>query len=130
VIDLQNYFLSPLLGCPRDSLGIKVVDQLLQRAIPLCRKAAIPVIWLGWGLTEEDVQTMPPAIVKGFVADTNFEGENRTRGGLGSDIGPLKGEDGSMVEGGKIMMRDQWNTACYDPLRKVKEEGDIEIYKN
>ena len=48
---------------------------------------------------------MPPTIIKGFAAETNFKGENRTTGGLGSDIGPLKGEDGGVVEGGEIMMR-------------------------
>ncbi|KAK4446241.1 Isochorismatase hydrolase [Podospora aff. communis PSN243] len=129
IIDLQNYFLSPLLGRPRDSPGIKVVDQLLTHVIPSCRKVGIPVVWLGWGLTDEDIDAMPPAVIKGFAADTNFEGKNRTTGGLGSDIGPLKGEDG-VVEGGKIMMRDQWNTDFYGPLVQAEEPGDMFVYKN
>jgi hypothetical protein len=74
VVDLQNYFLSPSLGRPSDSVGMKVVDQLLKYVIPACRKANMPVVWLNWGLTEEDIEEMPPTIVRGFAADGNFEG--------------------------------------------------------
>lgn len=41
VVDMQNYFLSPCLGRPSDAVGMKVVDKLLNGAIPACRKAGI-----------------------------------------------------------------------------------------
>lgn len=81
VVDLQNYFLSPLVGRPSDSVGMKVgVDVLLEHAIPARRKAGIPIVWLGWGLTEQDIEEMPPTIVKGFAADTNFGGPKMIEG--------------------------------------------------
>ena len=48
VVHLQNYFLSPALGRPSDGPGMKVVNKLLEYAIRACRKADIPIMWLGW----------------------------------------------------------------------------------
>lgn len=129
VVDLQNYFLSPLLGRPVDSVGLKVVDALLEHAIPACRNARIPVVWLGWGLTEQDIEEMPPTIIKGFAADANFGGHKKV-GGLGSEIGPLELEDGEVIDGGRVMMRDQWTTAFYPKLADTAEAQDIWLYKN
>lgn len=129
IIDLQNYFLSPNLGRPSEAIGLKVVDRLLEHAIPACRQAGIPIVWLGWGLTEQDIDEMPPAIVKGFAADNNFSGERRVEG-LGSDIGSVRLDDGSVVEGGRVLMRDQWNSAMYAPLEEKREGQDIRIHKN
>ena len=105
VVDMQNYFLSPCLGRPSDAVGMEVVDKLLNSAIPACRKAGIQIVWLSWGLTEDDIEEMPPTIVKGFAADDNFDGDRRITG-LGSEIGPVKLEDGSMVDGGRVLMRE------------------------
>lgn len=129
VVDLQNYFLSPLLGRPPNSVGMKVVDRLLEHAIPACRKAGIPIVWLGWGLTEQDIEEMPPTIIRGFAADTNF-GRHQKPKGLGFDIGPLKLEDGKTIEGGRVMMQDQWNTAFYSRLEDRSEPQDMWVYKN
>lgn len=132
VSDMQNYFLSPLLGRPSNSVGLKIVDMLLKTVIPACRKANIPIVWLGWGLTEQDVQEMPPSIVRGyeFGLDHNFVGEPRNLGALGEDMGQLKLDDGTVIEAGRVMMRDQWNTKFYPSLEEVSEPQDIWIYKN
>ncbi|KUJ06359.1 Isochorismatase hydrolase [Mollisia scopiformis] len=119
VVDLQNYFLSPSLGQPSDAIGMKVVDRLLNHAIPACRKAGIPVVWLNWGLTQEDIERMPPTIVKGFAADNNFSGKRKI-GGLGADVGPVELDDGSVIDGGKVLMLGQWNSASYTPLEKAR----------
>ena len=129
VVDLQSYFLSPSLGRPSDSVGMTVVDNLQKYAVPACRKASIPIVWLGWGLTQQGIEEMPPAIVKGFAADTNFEGPRKV-GGLGSDIGPVKLEDGSTVDGGRVLMADQWNSEFYGPLAERAEPQDLWINKN
>lgn len=129
IIDTQNYFLSPSLGRPSDAIGLKVVDKLLDYAVLACRKAGIPIIWLGWGLTQQDIDEMPPAIVKGFDADKNFSGERRVKG-LGLDIGSMRLDDGSLGEGGRMLMRDQWNSAMYAPLEEKHKLKDIRIYKN
>lgn len=129
VIDLQNYFLSPLIGRPHDTVALKAVDQLLQYAIPACRKAEIPIVWLNWSLTEQDIEEMPPAIIKGFAADVNFDGDRKI-GGLGSDIGLVKLADGSVVNGGRVLMRDQWDSALYSPLEEQRRPQDLWIHKN
>ncbi len=129
VVDLQNYFLSPALGRPSDSVGLQVVDTLLKRAIPACRKAGIPICWLGWGITENDIEGMPPTILKGFAADVNFVGDKKI-GPLGSEIGPVKLGDGSAVDGGRVLMRDQWNSRFYHPLEEESKPDDIWISKN
>lgn len=129
VIDLQNYFLSPLLGRPHDAVGLKAVDQLLKTAIPACRKAEIPIVWLNWSLTEQDIEEMPPTIVKGFAADTNFGGDRKI-GGLGSDVGSVQLADGSVINGGRVLMRDQWNSALYTPLEEQRQPQDLWIHKN
>jgi hypothetical protein len=64
---------------------MKVVDKLLAYAIPACRKAGIPIVWLNWGLTQQDIDEMPPTIVRGFAADNNFDGQRQIKG-LGSDV--------------------------------------------
>ena len=129
VVDLQNYFLSPAVGRPRDGTAMKVVDKLLQYAIPACRKADIPVVWLEWGLTEQDIEEMPPTIVRGFTADNNFDG-HRNIGGLGSDVGSVKLDDGTIVEGGRVLMRGQWNSETYKPLAETHQPNDVHVYKN
>ncbi|KAL9607124.1 MAG: hypothetical protein Q9167_007933 [Letrouitia subvulpina] len=129
VIDLQNYFLSPLIDRPPDAVGLKVVDKLLQHAIPACRKAGIPVVWMNWGLTEQDIEEMPPTIVQGFSLDDNFDGQRRIEG-PGSNIGSIKLENGTVSEGGRVLMLDQWNTATYTPLEEKQQSQDILIYKN
>jgi hypothetical protein len=62
-----------------------------------------------WGLTDEDIEAMPPAIFRGFSMDISFEGD-REIPGLGTNIGPITLDDGSTVEGGTILIRDQWNS--------------------
>ncbi|ROW01963.1 hypothetical protein VMCG_05605 [Cytospora schulzeri] len=131
VIDLQNYFLSPALGRPRDAVGTRVVNKLVDDVIPACRRAGIPIVWLNWGLTDHDIETMPQTIVKGFAADTNFVAGEKRIGPLGTDIGPLTLEDGLFIEGGRILMKGEWNAALYHPLVEKADAGqDIWIYKN
>ena len=129
VVDLQNYFLSPALGRPSDVVGIKVVDNLLKYAISACRQAAIPIVSLGWGLSEEDIDAMPPTIVKGFAADNSFDGP-RVIGGLGSEVGEVNLEDGSVIDGGRVLMHAQWNQEFYVPLKERQQEQDVVVSKN
>ena len=70
IIDMQNFFLSTALGRPSTSNGLKAQNQLLQHAIPAARKAGMRVIWLNWGLTDEDIAKMPPATLRAFGFET------------------------------------------------------------
>lgn len=70
VIDMQNFFLSPSLGRPATSNGLKAQQQLLDHAIPAARKAGVRIIWLNWGLTDEELATMPASTFRAFGFDT------------------------------------------------------------
>lgn len=70
IVDMQNFFLSPCLGRPRDSRGLKAQQQLLEHAIPAARKAGIQIIWLNWGLTETEIAEMPPGTLRAFGFET------------------------------------------------------------
>ncbi|KAI9811446.1 MAG: hypothetical protein M1827_005429 [Pycnora praestabilis] len=146
IVDMQNFFLSPSLGRGSDGAGHKASDALLEHAIPAARKAGIQIIWLNWGLTDKDVEEMPPAVKRafGFESSTD-EGDSkpinkhgvdemgnhwtengkdsRIYKGIGASIGRVELEDGSVVEGGGLLMRDTWNVALHPPLDKAYQEG-------
>jgi nicotinamidase-related amidase len=76
IIDMQNFFLSEAFGRSKGA-GHAAADQLIKHAIPAARKAGMQVVWLNWGLTDEDLQTMPPAVTRafGFEAVIDDDGE-------------------------------------------------------
>jgi hypothetical protein len=73
------------------------------------------------GLTQEDIDGMPPTIVRGFSLDNNFK-EDRRLPELGVEIGPVKLDDGSTIEGGKVLMRGEWNSEFYSTLAQEARE--------
>ena len=57
--------------------------------------------------------------------------------GLGSEIGPVEIEDGKIVDGGRLLMRDTWNAAlppaldaAYKEGLSLKERPDVWMHKN
>ncbi|KAF5683074.1 Isochorismatase hydrolase [Fusarium denticulatum] len=131
VIDMQNYFLSPLLGRPPKSIGLGIVDKLVKEVIPVCRKAGIPVVWLGWGVEDSELDDMPPSIARGydFPLDENFV-KPTYLGSIGAEIGHVRAGDGTDIDAGRVMMRDQWNTEFYHSLKAISEPQDLHINKN
>ncbi|RYN65238.1 hypothetical protein AA0118_g3290 [Alternaria tenuissima] len=147
IIDMQNFFLSEAFGRDQKGPGHAACKQLAAHAIPAARKASIRVIWVNWGLTEEEVGNMPPAVKRAFgffsiPADVDFKAddafghhkesisvdrhgkENQSfYRGIGADCGTLKFPDGKTVEGGKLLMRDSWNAALQPPLDAIFDEG-------
>jgi len=75
---------------------------------------------------------VPPSIARGwgYGLDDNFEGGPRYLGLLGDDLGKLKLDDGTEIEGGRIMMQGPWNTALYPPLADAAEPQDMWAYKD
>jgi nicotinamidase-related amidase len=177
VIDMQNFFLSPQLGRPSTSAGLRAQQQLLKHAIPAARKAGVRVIWLNWGLTPSDLESMPPAVFRAFGFETmaaqdfesHYSDPNAVRNaavdehgvngaapliargkatvetggkpqriyrGLGSDVGEVELEDGTTVDGGKLLCRDTWNAALTPELNAAYEDGlqaavpDVWIHKD
>lgn len=122
IIDMQNFFLSEALG-RGEGAGHAACDNLVQYAIPAARKAGIQIIWLNWGLTDEEIRDMPPAISRAFGFQT-FEvadGEPITNGAAdpfaesGSSIGVDK--FGSPKHfGGDIMLENGKDKRIYKGL--------------
>ena len=86
IIDMQNFFLSPAFGRSKGA-GHAALEQLVQHAIPAARKAGMQILWLNWGLTDEEIDNMPPAVTRAFGFDVVDEDEGlldgqafRTRG--------------------------------------------------
>lgn len=128
IIDMQNYFLSSAMGRARGE-GHKAEAELLREGIPAARRAGIQIVYLTWGISDEELEVLPPVIFRifGFNIDTlnyeiedsesGLEKESKGVGGIGEAIGNVTLSDGSIVEGGKLLMRDQWNTELHDPLK-------------
>lgn len=76
---------------------------------------------------------MPPSIARGyeFCLDSNFEdGKAHDLGTLGEEMGKIKLEDGTEIQAGRVMMRDQWNTEFFPSLVQAAESQDIWVNKN
>ncbi|KAJ8515381.1 hypothetical protein ONZ45_g7213 [Pleurotus djamor] len=115
IIDMQNFFLHPDL---RDHpTGLKCVDPLLN-VVPALRKRGVKVLWVNWGLTDPELKTISPSLVRGFMKGG--------KGGFGAEL------PGGF---GRLLMRGAYNSDLYGPLQeeylKGKEAGtDFWIHKN
>ncbi|MCJ1244648.1 hypothetical protein MMC30_001847 [Trapelia coarctata] len=164
IIDMQNFFLSTSLGRSADGAGNMAGQCLLRAGIPAARKAGIRIIWLNWGLTDEEIDDMPPSTRRAFGFEAVLDKEAKANAGstvdphgvnqaaaeqvikekngtfdpqeltengkpkriykgLGSEIGPVRLEDGSTVDGGRLLMRDSWNAALPPVLDAAYKEG-------
>lgn len=94
--------------------------------MPACRKAGISVLWLEYGLTQKDIEAMPPTIMRGFSMDTNFEGDRKAPA-IEAEIGFEELDDGEKVDAGKALVRDQWNSKSYSDLEDLTQPDDMRV---
>ncbi|KAE8443132.1 hypothetical protein EG329_002301 [Mollisiaceae sp. DMI_Dod_QoI] len=75
IIDMQNFSMSSALGEDNVPAVSRAEEVLLQQAIPAARKADIQIIWLNWGLDENDLESLPPAAIRvfGWDADCTYD---------------------------------------------------------
>ncbi|KAI1202822.1 Isochorismatase-like protein [Nemania serpens] len=127
VVDMQNFFLDP--RCNDHPAGIQAAERILE-VVARCRVLGIQIIWLNWGLTEQDLLTMPPAVNRSFSSqlldaedDAKLpEGRGQTRRGFGSDMG---------LDRGRLLMAQSWNAELYEPLLAASDRTeDIFCPKN
>ncbi|KAJ8128188.1 hypothetical protein O1611_g5448 [Lasiodiplodia mahajangana] len=127
VVDMQNFFLHP--NCNNHPTGLEAAERTIE-VVAKCRELGIQIIWLNWGLTEEDLVTMPPAVHKNFSGEVITMTENdkvpggkgQARRGFGSDMGNNRG---------RLLMAKSWNAELYEPLLEVSDqERDIFCPKN
>ncbi|KAJ6086375.1 Isochorismatase-like protein [Penicillium sp. IBT 16267x] len=147
IVDMQNFFLHPALGRSVSGSGLDAVEVLLNK-IPAAREKGIRILWVNWGLTDDEVATMPPAMMKAFTvlqktpaaADDGRPKKEKNPDlykGLGMDIGAVELPDGTTIEAGGALMRDTWNAALYGALDAEYRKGlaeasrpDVWIHKN
>ncbi|KAG9314334.1 Isochorismatase hydrolase [Chiua virens] len=115
IIDMQNFFLHPDLRTY--PTGLACVDPL-RALIPALRQQGVKILWVNWGLTEHELETIPPSLIRGF--------RKNGRGGFGSEM---------PNNFGRLLMRDAYNSELYGPLQddymRGKEMGtDVWIHKN
>lgn len=125
VIDMQNLFLSPAMFGKVRGEGHDAEDLLLSTGIPAARKAGIQIVHVTWGISDEELAVLPPAIFRIFgyyETGEPFEPgggkEVKDDTGVGDDVGDVKLPDGSTIGAGRLLMRDQWNTGLHGPLQE------------
>jgi len=120
IVDMQNFFLDS--QCMDHPMGLKAVEPTI-RVVEKCREIGIQVIWLNWGLTDEDLAFMPAGVQRGFLKDTiQAKASTRPRyNGLGSDLGSGKG---------RCLFAGSWNADIYPPLKDHVLPSDIHCAKN
>lgn len=107
VVDMQNYFINPIYRDHR--AGIAAIEPTI-KAIERCRAEGIQIAWLNWGITEQDLKTMAPAIQRGFSKTLGWHV------GLGAQLPDLQG---------RCLFKRTWNAELYDPVRTVAQPGDL-----
>jgi len=115
IIDMQNFFLHPDLRA--HPLGLKCVESLME-TVPALRSIGVKILWVNWGLTDPELKTIPPALVRGF--------RKHNGGGFGSEL------PGNF---GRLLMRNAYNSELYGPLQEEYLKGqkagtDVWIHKN
>lgn len=115
IVDMQNFFLHPdLRAHPK---GLACVQPLMD-VIPALRSAGAKIIWVNWGLTDHELTTIPPSLIRSFM--------KAGRGGFGAQMAG---------DFGRLLMRGAYNSDLYGPLQKLYEDGkadgtDVWIHKN
>lgn len=162
IVDMQNFFLSPAVRPRAKSQELTPAESaaqaLLGTGLQAARRRGIRIVWLNWGLTEKDLISMPPALIRSFGpydmsrhdmsrAVPSQPGMIRVKNhelykGLGTNIGHVDLGNNQIVEGGRVLMKNSWNAALYGPLEKeyqrnshgntlrLTSKPDILIHKN
>ncbi|TVY38582.1 Peroxyureidoacrylate/ureidoacrylate amidohydrolase [Lachnellula subtilissima] len=120
IIDMQNFFLDA--KCMDHPNGLKAVEPTI-KVISKCREAGIQIIWVNWGLTDQDLTGMPAGVMRGFMADViQCSTESiRSYTGLGSDLGGSKG---------RCLVAGTWNADIYEPLKAHVRASDLHCAKS
>ncbi|MFC5650358.1 cysteine hydrolase family protein [Paenibacillus solisilvae] len=108
IIDMQNYFCSPLLERPEGAL--KLVPAI-SSAIKSSRQLGMRVIWVNWG-HRPDTANLPPSLLYGW--------QRNGRPGIGqplpADLGPT-------------LIKDSWSAALTGELEELREADDYWVDK-
>lgn len=75
------------------------------------------VLWVQWGLTENDILTMPPTFLYSF-------GNGNVSKTFGTDMGTtFDAASNTTIEMGPKLMRGSWNAEAWGDLLPVQQAG-------
>ncbi|OLN84380.1 Peroxyureidoacrylate/ureidoacrylate amidohydrolase RutB [Colletotrichum chlorophyti] len=123
IVDMQNFFLHP--SCRDHAPGLAAVERT-KLLIEKCRELGVQVIWLNWGLTDDDLAQMPASVQRGFsrslILGKPRAEDGIVRVGLGTDLGDGKG---------RCLVAGSWNADIYEPLKRSSARPeDVRCDKN
>jgi nicotinamidase-related amidase len=109
IIDMQNFFGSPMLGRPEGAINL---IPAIQTAVSKSRLLGVKIVWLNWG-NRQDTANLPPSLQYAFkqTADNPGIGEQ-----LPNDMG-------------LSLVKDSWSAALLDDLVGSHEPEDWWIDK-
>jgi nicotinamidase-related amidase len=96
VIDMQNFFCSPLLGRPDGALNLVPA---IQSAVSSSRLLGLKIVWLNWG-NRHDTANLPPSLQYAFK-------QTPDNPGIGEQL---------PNEMGLSLVKDSWSAALPDEL--------------
>ncbi|KAG8533060.1 uncharacterized protein KY384_001843 [Bacidia gigantensis] len=127
IIDVQNFTLSPALRKDLSPEMFEAQDAILKYGIPAARKAGIQIVWLNWGLTDEDIKSLPPQQIRVFGWTCNIQngrcgidfrerttasaaefvqaGERRIVNAPGQELGEVTLENGTKIDAGRALIK-------------------------
>jgi nicotinamidase-related amidase len=108
IIDMQNYFCSPLLNRP---VGALQLVPAISSAVRSCRQLGMKIIWVNWG-NRPDNANLPPSLL--------YSWKRNGRPGLGE---PLP------TDLGLALVKDSWSAAIVDELKESFDESDYWVDK-
>ncbi|KAK3069034.1 hypothetical protein LTR53_012948 [Teratosphaeriaceae sp. CCFEE 6253] len=135
IVDMQNFFLHPQLS-PHAVNGRKAVQPTLNM-IDAFRGMGSKVLWVNWGINDFDMVTMPPSFLDGFSSNDQMNTTFCTLRltwqcvletlpltlALGTEMGPLTEDNGTVLDMGKKLCRGSWNAQPWGPLNTALNEG-------
>lgn len=158
IIDMQNFSMSAALGAEAAPAVLEAQKTLLEHAIPAARKSNMQVIWLNWGLNEDELNNLPPQVTRVFGWKSSCLADDFSISSLycgpcqsagvdhrtevprprrpGDCLGWVVLPDKTNVHAGRALMRDAWNTELHGALLSAYRSGqsaarpDVLIYKN
>jgi nicotinamidase-related amidase len=108
IIDMQNYFCSPLLDRPDGAL--KLVPAITS-AVKSCRQLGMQIIWVNWG-HRPDTANLPPSLL--------YSWQRNGKPGIGE---PLPDNLGL------VLIKDSWSAALVEELEESYAESDYWVDK-
>jgi nicotinamidase-related amidase len=109
IVDMQNFFSSPLLGRPAGALGLVPA---ITAAVNGSRRLGMKIVWLNWG-NRPDNANLPPSLLFAFK-------QAEDQPGLGDEL------PGNL---GPALVKDGWSSALTEDLERLREPEDLWIDK-